>query len=328
MTLVQSEPGTFTDMVSRLQTIALHFGDGTEELDVLMQDLAPLLSAGFQRARRLQSVHVGFPPSRPVSIALEDIFHGVTWTKLVCFGIQGWKLNASEIIAITSRHRNTLRGLRLRDVLLKDGSRWKDVLPRLRNDMTRLEWCSLRRIGYASHFDELASTQGGEVPDLFGGNSDSSDEHSEDESDDMHEEEDNMDDENTAMHDTDAASAVNGHVSEAPSSTLEWVQTSGHESDQDSTAPTAWSGHGDDEHIMAGIQMEFPPHVAPNHDPHARSEIPSADIFCNCGDPLFQLDLEQAGEHSDNGGQVMNGTRKLWEDWVLGRCPMHDRTST
>jgi hypothetical protein len=327
MTLVQPEPGIFTDLVSRLVTIALHFGDGTEELDDLMRELAPLLSAGFQRARQLQSVHVGFPSSRPISIPLEDIFHGVAWTKLVCFGIQGWKLHASEIIAITSRHRNTLRGLRLRDVLLKDGSRWKDVLPRLRNDMTRLEWCSLRRIGYASHFDELASTQGAEIPDLFGGTSESS-ESSEEDSDDMHDEEDTMEDSNTTMSDIDPASHLNGHVSEAPSSSADWSQSNGHESDQDSTAPSTWSEHGDDEHVMAGIQMEFPPHVAPEHDAYARPELPSTSMFCNCGDPLFQLDLEQAGEHSDNGGQITNRTRKLWEDWVIGRCPLHDRTST
>lgn len=96
----------------------------------------------------------------------------MTWEKLQAFGIQAWRLDANEIIGLARRHRETLRGLRLRDVLLKDGSRWKDVLAYLRDDMKKLDWVSLRRIDYEKHFDE-SRTLGFEIPDGIG--SDSSD---------------------------------------------------------------------------------------------------------------------------------------------------------
>ena len=55
---------------------------------------------------------------------------------------------------------------------------WRDVLPCLRDDLTRLDWVSLRRIGYEKHFDEQF-VMGAEVPDDPLG-SDSSDESDDD----------------------------------------------------------------------------------------------------------------------------------------------------
>ena len=324
-------PGTFALLISKLKTIELHFGDGTEDLDARMQELAPMLRAVFeQSAPNLQSVHMGFPSSRPISLPLEDIFHNVTWRSLLCFGIQGWKLHSSEIMAMTTRHRNTLKGLRLRDVLLKEESRWKDVLPHLKNYMTRLEWCSLRRIGYAAHFDEMTAAQGAEIPDIddpLGGTSDSSGESSDADSDDMHTDR-QTDDGDVDMSDLDAAHHVNGSGSHTASSTAGWSQSNGYDSDQDSTATSTHSDHTDDEHGMAGIQMGFPSQVAPNHDRHARLDTPSTILWCNCSNQSIQLDLEHAGPYSDNGVQVLNRTRKVWEKWVIGRCPLHDPTPT
>jgi hypothetical protein len=321
--------GTFALLVSKLSTIELHFGDGTEHLDFLMQELAPMLRAVFlQSAPNLQSVHVGFPSSRPISLALEDIFHGIAWEKLVCFGIQGWKLHAAEIIALTARHRKTLRGLRLRDVLLKEGSRWKDVLPHLKDNMTRLEWCSLRRIGYAAHFDDLSAAQGAEIPDdPLGGTSESS-ESSDADSDDMQTDQQSDDDGDIEATSAHAAHHVNGAGSHTASSTAGWSQSNGYDSDRDSSAASTHSDHTDDEHGMAGIQMGFPPQVAPNHDRHARPDTPTTLLWCNCSHQSLQLDLENAGPYSDNGVEVPNRTRKVWEKWVIGRCPVHDPTPT
>jgi hypothetical protein len=94
---------------------------------------------------------------------------------LQAFGIQAWRLDADEIIGLARRHRETLRGLRLRDVLLKDGSRWKDVLAFLRDNMAKMDWVSLRRIDYEKHFDE-SRILGAEIPDESLVGSDSSDE--------------------------------------------------------------------------------------------------------------------------------------------------------
>jgi hypothetical protein len=169
-----SPPTTLNLLAERLTCLELHFDDGTD-LDVRMRQLSALSQAVFTAAKNIEAVHIGFPSHRPLTLRLEEIFHNIKWDKLKAFGIQAWRLDAQEIIDLALRHRETLRGLRLRDVLLKDGSRWNEVLPELRDNLTRLDWVSLRRIDYAKHFDEQWSL-GAEVPDdpLIG--SDSSDE--------------------------------------------------------------------------------------------------------------------------------------------------------
>ncbi|EMD90033.1 hypothetical protein COCC4DRAFT_46841 [Bipolaris maydis ATCC 48331] len=171
---VENPPSTLSILASRLTCLELHFDDSTD-LDVRMRDLSSLSKALFTAAKNIEALHIGFPSYRPLSIQLEELFHNVKWDKLQAFGIQAWRLDAEEIIGFAQRHRETLRGLRLRDVLLRQGSRWKDVLPCLRDDLPRLDWVSLRRIDYEQHFDEQW-VLGAEVPDdpLVG--SDSSDE--------------------------------------------------------------------------------------------------------------------------------------------------------
>ena len=166
-------PHSLSTLAARLTCLTLNF-DGETDLDLKMSELSNLFRAVFTTAVDMQAVHVGFPISRPLSLRLDDVFHGVTWTKLVAFGIQSWKLDAEEIVNLALRHKDRLKGLRLRDVRLKDGSTWKEVLMMLRNSMHRLEWVSLRRIGYACQFDDALLAGGAEVPDdLPGSESDS-----------------------------------------------------------------------------------------------------------------------------------------------------------
>jgi len=180
-------PTTLSLLAERLTCLELHFDDPTD-LDVRMRELGSLSKAIFTAAKNIEAVHIGFPSHRPLALRLEEIFHNVTWEKLQAFGIQAWRLDADEIIGLAKRHRETLRGLRLRDVLVKDGM-WKDVLASLRYDMTRLDWVSLRRIDYERHFDE-SRIMGAEIPDEPLVGSDSSDESdywdSPDEDDDLH----------------------------------------------------------------------------------------------------------------------------------------------
>lgn len=176
---VNDPPTTLNLLAERLTCLELHFDDGID-LDNRMRELSVLSKVVFNAAKNMQAVHIGFPSHRPLTLRLEEIFHHVKWEKLLAFGIQGWKLDADEIIGLARRHRDRLRGLRLRDVLLKDGSRWQDVLVSLRDDMSRLDWVSLRRIDYAKHFDEQWSL-GVEVPDdHFLGSDSSSDGYSDD----------------------------------------------------------------------------------------------------------------------------------------------------
>lgn len=192
---VNDPPPILGDLAERLTCLELHFDDGTD-LDNRMRELATLSKVVFNAATNMQAVHIGFPSHRPLSLKLEEIFHHVKWEKLLAFGIQAWRLDADEIIGLARRHREKLRGLRLRDVLLKEGSRWKDILAFLREDMMRLDWVSLRRIDYEKHFDEQW-TLGAEVPDDPFIGSDSS---SEDDSDDW---EPHGDEENGAQDDQD-----------------------------------------------------------------------------------------------------------------------------
>ncbi|KAI4692187.1 uncharacterized protein J4E84_003155 [Alternaria hordeiaustralica] len=167
-------PSTLGILAERLTCLELHFDDSTD-LDVRMRHLTSLSKALFTAAKNIEAVHIGFPSYRPLTLRLEELFHNVKWEKLQAFGIQAWRLNADEILGIARRHRDTLRGLRLRDVLLKEGSMWKDVLPCLRDELSRLDWISLRRIGYEKHFDEQF-VMGAEVPEDDPLGSDSSDE--------------------------------------------------------------------------------------------------------------------------------------------------------
>ncbi|KAL1656916.1 hypothetical protein SLS61_000712 [Didymella pomorum] len=166
-------PSAMALLAERLTCLELHFDDGID-LDQRMRDLSSLSKVVFTAAKNIEAVHIGFPSHRPLTLKLEEIFHNVKWDKLQAFGIQAWRLDAEEIIALARRHKETLRGLRLRDVLLKEGSRWRDVLSFLRENMSRLDWVSLRRIDYEKHFDD-AWIMGAEVPDDPLG-SDSSDE--------------------------------------------------------------------------------------------------------------------------------------------------------
>ncbi|KAF2867240.1 hypothetical protein BDV95DRAFT_631345 [Massariosphaeria phaeospora] len=190
---VSDPPTTLNKLAERLTCLELHFDDGTD-LDNRMRELSSLSKVVFNAAKNMQAVHIGFPTQRPLTLKLEEIFHNVKWEKLVAFGIQAWRLDADEIIGLARRHREKLRGLRLRDVMLKDGSRWKDVLAYLRNEMIRLDWVSLRRIDYERHFDEQW-VLGAEVPDdpPIGSDSD-------DESDDWEPHDDDADEDDVPNH--------------------------------------------------------------------------------------------------------------------------------
>ncbi|MCJ1375402.1 hypothetical protein MMC20_006637 [Loxospora ochrophaea] len=168
-------PKRMYSLAERLTCLELHFDDGSN-LSEKMRELSSMFKAIFLSAKNMQAVHIGFPSRSPLDLGLEEVFHHVEWEKLRAFGIQAWRLDAKEIINLARRHCQTLRGLRLRDVQLKEGSMWKDVLSMLRAEMDQLDWVSLRRVDYSNHFDELWADSM-EVPDgPPGGASDSDDE--------------------------------------------------------------------------------------------------------------------------------------------------------
>lgn len=278
-------PTTFSVLAERLTCLELHFDDPTD-LDNRIRELSTLSKVVFHAAKNMQAVHIGFPSHRPLSLKLEEVFHHVKWEKLVAFGVQAWRLDADEIIALAGRHRERLRGLRLRDVVLKDGSRWKDVLGYLRNDMLRLDWVSLRRIDYEKHFDEQW-VLGAEVPDDPPVGSDSSDESEWDDEWDSHE---------------DGADDLPNDHSHSHSHSQNGYQGSPDDSDSDA---------GREEPEQGG-NMEFPP-LSP--------DTPASVPWCNCNARAgLEDDAEALG---DDGVAVTYSQRKFWEKWVVGKCAEH-----
>ena len=269
LAMQKSIPKSIPILCERLTCLELHFDDPTD-LNAKIKELSPIFKAVFSTTRNMQAVHIGFPSRQPLDLRLEDVFHDVHWEKLRAFGVQAWRLDAEEIMHLARRHRKTLRGLRLRDVQLKEGSMWKDVLAMLRADMELLDWVSLRRVDYASHFDEV---WGGrmEVPDYPpGGASDS------DEEDDFSAHVDLEDD----VYD------VEEEFSEG-----------------ESEASEADTDNGPDANELA---------LSP--------DTPASLPFCTCSRSSFPATADDLG---DNGRFVLYQQRKLWEKWVVGRCPEH-----
>ncbi|KAI9845311.1 MAG: hypothetical protein M1837_004933 [Sclerophora amabilis] len=261
---------TVSSLASRLTCLELHFDDGTD-LDNRIQALSGLFRNVFTAAAGMQAVHVGFPSRAPLNLRLEQVFHDVRWERLRAFGIQAWRLDADEIIALARRHRKTLRGLRLRDVLLKEPSQWKSVLGMLREEMELLDWVSLRRIGYARSFDEMFAGTMEVPPDPPGVASDSDEEDS------------------FPTHLSNGDDEQDGAASDESSDLVE-------------------SDEEDDDHGPEANAIAL--------DPDTPSSLP----WCNCGQGSYPETAEELG---DNGQIVDYVQRKLWEKWVVGRCPEH-----
>lgn len=265
-------PQTVTLLASRLTCLELHFDD-TEALEERMRAASQLFKTVFAAAQNLQALHVGFPSRSPVDLGLEEIFHSIHWEKLRAFGIQAWRLTGDEIIELARRHSRTLRGLRLRDVQLREGSMWKDVLAVLRTEMEHLDWVSLRRVDYAKHFDELWADSM-EVGDGSLGGSES------DEQDDF-----------------------------PPPWSVPGSDTgSGYDNDADDYDSENEHSIADTDHGPEANEIAL--------SPNTTASLP----FCTCSrssDPAGADDL------GDNGSFVIYQQRKMWEKWVIGRCPEH-----
>ena len=263
-------PRTITFLAEHLTCLELHFDDHND-LTRKMKELSPFFKLMFTTARGMQAVHIGFPSREPLDLHLEEIFHNVHWEKLRAFGVQSWRLSADEIIDLARRHRKTLRGLRLRDVQLRDGSMWKTVLAMLREEMELLDWVSLRRIDYASHFDEVWAGSM-EVLDTSMGNASDSDEED----------------------------RFQAHILEEEA--FEYADESFDDggSEERSNADT---DYGPDANELA---------LSP--------DTPVSLPFCTCSRSSYPA---TADDLVDNGRCVMYQQRKMWEKWVVGRCPEH-----
>ena len=343
-------------LAARLTCLELHFDDWTN-LDDKMHQLSGLFKTVFEAATGMQAVHVGFPSRAPLSLPLESIFHHVQWDKLRALGIQAWRLDADSILRLARRHRHSLRGLRLRDVLLTGDSRWKDVLACLREEMTLLDWVSLRRIGYAATFDEV-DAQAMEVPDSYSSTEGESGDESLTPFSSETEDSDHGDDDNNNAGAPSSSGGGGGHGGLAAGNSglgvvgadvldADHLDDDDDQDDIDDTSsfasdisdPQLTSDHGPDAHALA-LSPDAPAPDTPGSAPwcrcgRRRSSSSAADNAGAGGSsaagasgaaatataaPASRVDKEDLG---DNGRVVSPEQRRMWERWVVGGCMEH-----
>jgi hypothetical protein len=191
--------------------------------------------------------------------------------------VAGWCLHADEIIDLATRHREKLKGLRLRDVSLKGESRWKDVLLALKTEMEVLEWLSLRRVGYDSGSDEMMNGGGMEVSD------DSSIDSSTDENEEP----------------------GDGDVNNVPGAGPGDNDANGHSGANDDFEGHHSSDDGDDG--PAANETEFPRAILSQENLTSKRTRPG--VNATIVNPEVNLE--------DNGKPVSRQQQKMWEEWVV-----------
>ena len=172
--------------------------------------------------------------------------------------------------------------MRLRDVYLKEDSRWKDVLSALKREMHSLEWLSLRRIGYGG--PEELNGGGAEVPDEPDLDS------STDESIEQSDEEDT----DVPVAGPSDSHRTNGHA---------------HSNDHDDSEEHLSSDEDGDDDGPEAHETEFPRTILTQSMPALRPTGNGA----NGASHDTEIDLE------DDGRLITRQKRKQWEEWVVGK---------
>lgn len=114
--------------------------------------LAEMFRHCLHATKNLTTLYIRFTPGIPVRLPLKDAFHDFHWPKLRVLGIGSWMLHAEEIIDIVRRHQTTLHGIRLNEIYLLEGSRWKDVVQAVREHVSNIDWVGLHDIGYEGEY--------------------------------------------------------------------------------------------------------------------------------------------------------------------------------
>ncbi|KAL5342827.1 hypothetical protein BJX70DRAFT_386005 [Aspergillus crustosus] len=157
--LLQTPSSTLSALGARLTCLDVNF-HSKADLTSHMEVLSDVFQNFFLAATNLTSLHLGFATATPLDISLEQVFHRIQWKRLSTLSIQGWCLTSQEIIALIRRHRRQLRDIRLVEVYIRTGGRWRDVLSVLHDEMDEIEHIDLRRINYTSYIDPASSVNG------------------------------------------------------------------------------------------------------------------------------------------------------------------------
>ncbi|KAL5000049.1 hypothetical protein BDV10DRAFT_41718 [Aspergillus recurvatus] len=147
--LLQTPSAALSAIGARLACLEVTFY-AKADMTSLMQNLSQVFHDLFLAAKNLEAIHLGFATAVPLGLSLDQVFHRIQWKRLRKLSIQGWRLNSQEIVALIRRHRHQLRDIRIVNVSLRDGSRWRDVLSVLHDEMDEIEHIDLREIDYVS----------------------------------------------------------------------------------------------------------------------------------------------------------------------------------
>lgn len=321
----------------RLTCLELQFDDRAN-LDEEIAELSEHFQQGFSAAVNVQGLHIGF--YRPVSIPFETVFHNVYWEHLRYIGFGAWRLHSQDVIGFVRRHKRTLKSIRLRGVLLYEGSSWLDIIKVLRLEL-KLKWVSFRGVGYSGQ-----ETQGAIFvsDDDFEDDSDGSEDFAETEDDD------------SPSSDEDAGSRTHGANRETTETEENgWseegegdegdiledndeienfhVPTQGHEAGEEN-AVLSYENTDDetDGSVIGNERADSEPRepvddLPPDDHTMMRHANPGPDhqLQCSCGNGFAWADLRLADDHGRN---PTTDTWKWWQKWVVNRCPTHDAAAS
>lgn len=313
----------------RLTCLELQFDDRVN-LDEEMLELSELFQRGFTEAVNVQGLHISF--TRPVSIPFESVFHDVHWHHLRYIGFGAWRLNSEDIIKFVHRHKKTLRAIRLRGVLLNEGSRWKDILKILRLE-PKLKWASFRGVGYSKQ--EPQGTM--YVPESdFDYDSDESEDFPGTDSNNVASSEEDEDNENYEEYEGDEedeeddGEELGGEQEIEVEGSLEGIENhEGGENSEESGYSDTDDGSAASENQDDRGDVEFedivndynPDDLEQYTDPAPPPQDPQLHRDCDCGKGFAWEDLENADDNERNPPADL---WKWWQKWVIKRCLIHD----
>jgi hypothetical protein len=156
--LLQTPPMMFSALGARLLSLDITFQSYTG-MATTMSKVSRVFHDFFRAARNLTAVHFGVPGNGSAFLPLKQMVYRVQWKRLQTVSLQGWCLDADDIITIVLQHKRQIRDIRLINVHLRDGH-WRDVLGCLREETEQLERIDLHEIDYVRRTQSADHTNG------------------------------------------------------------------------------------------------------------------------------------------------------------------------
>lgn len=309
--LLLSEGGfqtTLPGFARRLDSLELQFIDRAN-LDQEIEDLSTFFKPAFTAATNVRGLHIGF--TRPVSTPFESMFHDIHWESLLYVGFGAWKLTSEDIIRFVLRHRSSLKAIRLRGVLLKEGSLWTDILRVLRLKVN-LKWVSLRDVGYDVNERQIRVFDDN---DLYDTDSES-------------EIETESEGESESSSNSDSSSALSERTSFVAENNPQGEEDQPVVDEEVENVPGTSSYTGEasgDESDMIASEPESPTINSFIEDDQMVDHIttlPNSRRWCKCRDFAWESLRE------DDGNDPPKELWLYWEYWVVNRCSEHDEAAS